>query len=168
MSESKFLSNSSANRYYAEKSPHKDFILNERPIITVEKVFPGKCFVMFTGWGGDCLRIHAMLRANVIAMDKEGLFIMFVEPVTNNSIRVGYVPRLIDGLETDIGVFLAIPSRCTVERTLRVPSYGKDVRESLAAIMLVRTGKTSARLLGYDQFKKETRRTISILEDRNA
>jgi len=167
--ENEFLDKEQANIYYAGKAG----VLSELetlPIQTIMKVFPGRQFVLFERTGTQ-MRVHQCLRVNVITMDRTGLCIIMKDVAEGSSLKIGYIPtqlRIADGRM----VCLAIPSRCTVERTLRRSRYDKeDIRESMAAGILVRQASQPEEIsdgalifLPYEEFKRLTKRTISNME----
>ena len=165
-----FMDKHEANEYYEGKSPFKK-VIERLPIRTIMKVFPGRQFILFHK-DGEEIRVHSCLRANVIAMDKDGLCILLKESGTGQHIRVGYVPTPVTAGDGR-AVFLALPSRCTVERTLRrSPRRKGEIMESTALGMLVKQEESpiapimdgALMFLPYDEFKKMTGRRITEME----
>ena len=163
-----FLNKEEANQFYAEKSPLREHIL-KLPIMNMVKAFPGKRYVLFEKKGGD-VAVHGCFRANVISMDRDGLFVLLKDTHTEQHTRIGYVPTPITSGDGR-AVFLAIPSHCKMERTLR--KRRDRVMESVAVGILVRQQENPDEVpfpenvlmfMGYEEFKKVTGRTITELE----
>lgn len=168
---SDFMSKQEANEYFAGKSKFKSRI-NSLPVRNVTKVYPGRKFVLFEK-NGEVYRIHAALRANVITMDRDGLCVMMRDVKNGTHFRVGYIPTPVP-LNGEQAVFLAIPSRCTVERTLRRSLRRPgEIMESTAIGMLVKQSENPEGeviegvtvFLPYDVFTQKTGKRISELED---
>jgi hypothetical protein len=163
-----FLNKAEANEFYANKSPLAEHIL-KLPVINTAKVFPGKRYVLFEKKGED-IAVHACLRANVVSMDKDGLFVLLKDYDTDKHIKVEYIPVPIVAKDGR-AVFLSIPSHCNLERTLRRRN-GK-VQESVAMGILVRQEASPDEVplpedtlffVGYEEFQKLTKRIISKME----
>jgi hypothetical protein len=173
MYETEFLSRKEANEFYAKKSPHYE-ALARLPDVSLMKVYPGERYVLFTQDGTE-IKIHTCLRANVIAMDREGVCVLLKDVDTDSHIRIGYIPTPVTAADGS-AVFLSIPSHCIVDRTLRRSkargSLGA-IRESVATGLLVwqavdpydRIQEGVATFLTYKDFKRKTGRTISKLEE---
>ena len=158
---SEFLTKEEANDYYAAKSPFYKQI-TQLPHVSVVKVFPGRKFILYS-IDGPRVIIYASLRANVITMDRNGLCILFKGSVP---LRVGYIP---EPVTTAMTVFLSIPSKNWVERTLRRSRPTGAVMESTALGMFVaqkydQAGNEGPVFVSYEEFKKRTGRIISEFE----
>jgi hypothetical protein len=163
-----FLSKEEANQFYAEKSPLKEHIL-KLPVMNMVKAFPGKRYVLFEKKGSD-IAVHGCFRANVISMDRDGLFVLLKDTHTEQHVKVGYVPIPL-AAKDGRAVFLAVPSHCKMERTLR--KRRDKVMESVAIGILVRQAESPDEVplpgdtllfMGYEEFKKSTGRSITELE----
>jgi len=167
-----FLNEREATDYYVEKSEFAETIkaLEHRSIY---KVFPGRRFVLYQVMPDGALKIYAALRANVITMDSAGLCILFKDVLSfSGHTRIGYKPTPIPA-QDGRAAFLAIPTRCQLERTLRRGQYSKEVSESLAAGIMV-WQESDPKVVGnegaivfstYEEFQNKTKRSISALED---
>lgn len=156
-----FLTKEEANDFYAGKSPFYKQII-QLPHVSVAKVFPGRKFVLYSQAQGQTI-IHASLRANVITMDRNGLCILFKGSAP---LRVGYIP---EPVTTALTVFLSIPSKNWVERTLRRSRPTGAVMESTALGMFVSqkfdpAGNDGPVFVSYEDFRKRTGRIITEFE----
>ena len=156
---SEFLTKDEANDFYAAKSPFYKQII-ALPHVSVVKVFPGRKFVLYDQVNGQTV-IRAALRANVITMDRNGLCILFKG---SQFLRVGYIP---EPVSTNMTVFLSLPSKNWVERTLRRSRTTGAVMESTALGMFVAqkfdVGEGPV-FVSYEDFKKRTGKSFTEFE----
>lgn len=129
---SEFLSKEEATAYFENKSEYRDIVRSFRDL-NIVKIYPRRRFILFMRTGPDDYKLGGILRVTSIEMDENGIY---VDLILNDKVeyQVDYLPTPIECL--DQMVFLSVPSRVQVERTLKNTLTG--VEEGLATALLVK------------------------------
>jgi hypothetical protein len=152
-----FLSKDEANIYFAKKCCDPDTYLNELRSLRAEKVFPGKKLILLDS--DACLvEIYTCL---AIRLGELGLFIELRVGSSGKTIKVSHVP-----IRLSAGVFVSVPSRTGVDRTIQVTNSGSYF-ESVAAAVIIKTRHAVGSGVCEQLYGKETLFSVIGQEEGN-